>query len=110
MSDSSIRTSKPSHFYMLMEFAGLKDTASAMWNDMRRINAAHSTAGFELDGLLKSKIEDINAGDLYGNTSYEFKLSEDENLGALTAFAIEERLESLVEVPSSWTHWGVREL
>ncbi|MCH1613351.1 MAG: hypothetical protein L7S72_08640 [Flavobacteriales bacterium] len=110
MSDSSIRTSKPSHFYMLMEFAGLKDTASAMWNDMRRINAAHSTAGFELDALLKSKIEDINAGDLYGNTSYEFKLSEDENLGALTAFAIDERLESLVEVPTSWTHWGVREL
>jgi len=37
-------------------------------------------------------------------------LSEDQNLGSMTAFAIEERLESTVEVPSSWTYWGVREL
>jgi hypothetical protein len=93
-----------------MEFSGIKDIANELWSDMQKINAAHSTAGFELDSLLKNKIEDISAGELFGHTSYEFKLSDDENLGALTAFAIEERLESLVEVPSSWTQWGVREL
>ncbi|MDC3374477.1 hypothetical protein OAW80_00220 [Acidimicrobiia bacterium] len=110
MSSSSIRTRKQSHFYFLMEFSGIKDIANELWSDMQKINAAHSTAGFELDSLLKNKIEDISAGELFGHTSYEFKLSDDENLGALTAFAIEERLESLVEVPSSWTQWGVREL
>ena len=110
MSKSSIRTSKQSHFYSLMEFSGLKSEASKIWSDMRKINAAHSQAGFELDGLLKGKIEDIDAATLYGNTSYEFTLSDEQNLGTMTAFAIEERLESLVEVPSGWCYWGVREL
>ena len=95
MSKSSIRTSKQSHFYALMEFSGLKQEANKIWSDMRKINAAHSQAGFELDGLLKGKIEDINAATLYGNTSYEFTLSDEQNLGTMTAFAIEERLESL---------------
>ena len=110
MSKSSIRTSKQSHFYSLMEFSGLKSEASKIWSDMRKINAAHSQAGFELDGLLKGKIEDIDAATLYGNTSYEFTLSDEQNLGTMTAFSIEERLESLVEVPSGWCYWGVREL
>ena len=110
MSKSSIRTSKQSHFYALMEFSGLKLEAKKIWNDMRKINAAHTQAGFELDGLLKGKIEGINAATLYGNTSYEFTLSDEQNLGTITAFAIEDRLESLIEVPSSWCYWGVREL
>ena len=67
-------------------------------------------AGFELDSMLKSKIEEIDAAIFYGNTSYEFTLSEGQNLGTITAFSIEERLESTVEVPSGWTSWGVREL
>lgn len=110
MSKSSIRTSKQSHFYALMEFSGLKSEASKIWSNMRKINAAHSQAGFELDGLLKGKIEDIDATTLYGTTSYEFTLSDEQNLGTMTAFSIEERLESLVEVPSGWCYWGVREL
>ena len=110
MSKSSIRTSKQSHFYALMEFSDLKSEANKIWTDMRRINAAHSQAGFELDGLLKGKIEDIDAATLYGNTSYEFTLSEEQNLGTMTAFSIEEKLESVVEVPSGWCYFGVREL
>ena len=110
MSKRSIRTSKQSHFYSLMEFSGLKSEAGKIWSDMRKINAAHSQAGFELDGLLKGKIEEIDAATLYGNTSYEFTLSDEQNLGTMTAFSIEERLESLVEVPSGWCYWGVREL
>lgn len=110
MSKSSIRTSKQSHFYALMEFSGLKTESNKIWNEMRKINAAHSQAGFELDGLLKEKIQDIDATTLYGKTSYEFTLSGEQNLGTMTAFSIEERLESLVEVPSSWCYWGVREL
>ena len=110
MSRSSIRTSKPNHFFALMKFAGLETQAQVIWDDMRKINAAHSQAGFELDHLLKSKIQEIDAKTLYGQTSYEFTLSEDQNLGSMTAFAIEERLESTVEVPISWTYWGVREL
>lgn len=110
MSKSSIRTSKQSHFYALMEFSDLKSEANKIWTDMRRINAAHSQAGFELDGLLKGKIEDIDAATLYGNTSYEFTLSEEQNLGTMTAFSIEEKLESVVEVPSGWCYFGVKEL
>lgn len=110
MSRTSIRTSKPNHFFALMKFAGLEGQAQIIWEDMRKINAAHSQAGFELDHLLKNKIQEIDAKTLYGETSYEFTLSEDQNLGSMTAFAIEERLESTVNVPHGWTYWGVREL
>jgi len=110
MSKSNIKTRRQAHFYALMDFAGLKSEAPQIWNDMRRISAAHTQAGFELDSMLKSKIEEIDAAIFYGNTSYEFTLSEDQNLGTITAFSIEERLESTIEVPSGWTSWGVREL
>ncbi len=110
MSKSNIKTRRQAHFYALMDFAGLKSEAPQIWNDMRRISAAHTQAGFELDSMLKSKIEEIDAAIFYGNTSYEFTLSEGQNLGTITAFSIEERLESTVEVPSGWTSWGVREL
>lgn len=110
MSEGSIRTRKESHFYALMEFANLKKEASQIWNDMRKINAAHSQAGFELDALLKNKIEDIDAATFYGNTSFEFTLSDEQNLGTMTAFSIEERLELTLQVPTGWTAWGVRQL
>ena len=93
-----------------MEFANLKKEASQIWNDMRKINAAHSQAGFELDALLKNKIEDIDAATFYGNTSFEFTLSDEQNLGTMTAFSIEERLELTLQVPTGWTAWGVRQL
>ena len=110
MSEGSIRTRKESHFYALMEFSNLKKEARQIWQDMKRITVAHSQAGFELDALLKNKIEDINADTFYGNTSFEFTLSDEQNLGTMTAFAIEERLESTLHVPSGWTSWGVRQL
>jgi len=108
--ESSIKTSKKSDFFSLMKFSDQEHMAEEYWTDMRKINAAHGQAGRDLMGLLKDKIEEVDANEIIGKTKYEFSLSDEKNLGTMSAYQISDRLEEVIEVPRSWCYWGVREL
>ena len=51
-----------------MKFSDQEHMAEEYWTDMRKINAAHGQAGRDLMGLLKDKIEEVDANEIIGKT------------------------------------------
>jgi hypothetical protein len=76
---------------------------------MAKINSAHIEAGQKLDRLLREKINNLDVRNFSGKVQIDFDLLG-ENMGTLSAFRIEAKLNSLVKVPKSWGGWGIKEI
>ena len=53
--------------------------------------------------------ENLDVRNFSGKVQIDFDLLG-ENMGTLSAFRIEAKLNSLVKVPKSWGGWGIKEI
>ena len=106
---NAIKPKNNKHFKILLKYLDIDQHSSEIISAMEKIHSAHVEAGQKLDKLLREKIKNLEVKNFSGKVQIDFDLLG-ENMGTISAFSIEAKLNSLVKVPKSWGGWGIKEI
>ena len=106
---NAIKPKSSVHFNILLKYLDFDQQIPEIASSMDKIHSAHIEAGQKLDRLLREKINNLDVKNFSGKVQIDFDLLG-ENMGTLSAFRIEAKLNSLVKVPKSWGGWGIKEI
>lgn len=100
MSERTIGTEREDDFLAIMRLIGLDNEYDRYRKITRRIKAAHLRAGTVIRRRLIEQVMAVDVGDLEKRGTLVFELPDTEG-GQLTAFRVESRAPSTVDVPGS---------
>lgn len=106
---NAIKPKSNIHFNILLKYLEFDKQIPEIISSMDKIHSAHIEAGQKLDKLLREKINNLDIKNFSGKVQIDFDLLG-ENMGTISAFRVEARLNVLVKIPKNWGGWGIREI